>query len=319
MSKTWEELSRIALLGTERAAPDEALMQYLQSLGVDLDQGLSKILLEGSAYIHQMNKAGFPLMDFDGEIEPVVDEGSTICNARSAQHLQAILRKDYEDVLEEFIIHLKAAKKEIPPESLPDLLDKAKNNRTFWHKIEPIIGKRGHWLIGLNRSWKNLGQATKITESTTQPPKSNKDWQLLIESEWQASDAKALEQLIPLLPSAPLNVMLHSGNIDLATANSLVGRLLLYSKANWEDAISVQFINKLKTVIVSQNSFAQGTAFYKKVLKNAGLRVAPHLVDELKKGWEVHNDQWQFWEKDIERFFKTLLFRQKMIQALHAD
>lgn len=315
MSKIWKELSRIALLGTERAAPDEALMQHLQSLGIDLDQGLSKIMLEGSAYIHQMNKAGFPLMDFEGAIERVTDEDSTICSARSAQHLQAILRKDYEDVLDEFIIHLKAAKKEIPPESLPDLLDKAKNNRAFWHKIEPIIGARGHWLISLNRNWKNLGQATESVKTATPIPQSDKEWLLLIENEWKASDAKALEKLIPLMPAKPLNVMLRL-EMDLLASNSLAGWLLMHSKAAWDDAIAKQFISKLKSFIVVSNGYAQGTTFYKKVLKNAGLRIEPYLVDELKKGWEVHNNQWQFWEKDVERFFKTLLFRQKMIRAL---
>lgn len=150
----WQELVKIALLGTERSSLSEEAKELLDTYGLNVKAELPKLILEGAALFSQMNKAGFKLKNFEGTMPAAVkNDGGEICSPRTARHLRLILKGTFEPALPEFIFHLNKNKKQLPPDSLPDLLDQCQKDKELWEKMAPAIGERGHWLLAQNPDW----------------------------------------------------------------------------------------------------------------------------------------------------------------------
>lgn len=154
---TWKELSKVALLGTERSHLSDEVKVRLKNQGIHMDAEETQILLESAAFFSQINKAAFLFPTFQKKNIVVVDEDhEQIASPKSTHHLNLILKGDYEKALPEFIEHLDKNNKQLSPKNLPDLLNKCLESVDFWQKIKPAIGKRGWWLLAQNPVWQSL-------------------------------------------------------------------------------------------------------------------------------------------------------------------
>lgn len=150
----WEELVKTALLGTERSTLSKQTLQTLAANGIDIDEEPAKVILQAAAFYGQQRKVGFVLPTYSGELPaPIKNTNVQICSYKSSRHLALILKGDYELALPEFIHHLTINKKQLPPESLPKLLNDYKKQAEFRDKLLPVLGERGSWLIQQNPGW----------------------------------------------------------------------------------------------------------------------------------------------------------------------
>lgn len=155
----WQEIVKVALLGTERSQLSIATLQYLETLGVDIDEEETTVLLQAAALFHQQQKVALPFSEFTGDLpEPITDTSLQVCSIHSSHHLQLILNQSFPDVLNEFIVHLNENKKELPPELLPDLLTASLKDDFLFQQLKPALGQRGKWLINSNPNWQKLAE-----------------------------------------------------------------------------------------------------------------------------------------------------------------
>lgn len=153
----WSELVRLALLGGERGNLSPELRKNLESYGIRTDDSFPAVLLESTALLNQVRKAAFKLESFKGEIPQSLEETEVnACSPLSTAHLYAILDGRYAPALSEFLLHLKENKKSIPEETLPDLLNASLKDSSLWEQLEPVLGKKGEWLLNQWPDWQPL-------------------------------------------------------------------------------------------------------------------------------------------------------------------
>jgi len=153
----WKDLVRIALMGTNRSSLPPELVQQLQSYGLSENSTPAQAMLEAAAKVGMMRKAGFKPSTWQGKLpEGSNQEIGRACSSNSSRYLQAILSGQYGDALEEFLEHAMDNRKILPPETLPDILDKCRTNPSLLYTLLPVIGERGYWLANLNEDWNYL-------------------------------------------------------------------------------------------------------------------------------------------------------------------
>lgn len=188
----WNELIRTAFLGTERSPLASELKFALRERGFDLDDPPEVLLLEGLAIFGQYRKVAQLVQPFEGTIMQSPATQGEACSAKSAKHLEFILKGDYGPALDEFIHYLKQSKKSVPPEALPELLEKAVRSEDFWQKIQPILGPRGQWLMQQHPDWKEL--AIPFTEEAWEVGTRQQRCRMLLDLR-QQSPQRAIEVL----------------------------------------------------------------------------------------------------------------------------
>jgi len=153
----WNDLVKLALLGTDRSTLSPAMKAELQGYGIDTDKEITEVVLESAALYAPLQKAGFQPKKWE---EPVLTksplETLATCSQKSAAHLSLILMGRYPYALTEFVQTMANYQKCLPFEFLPTLLDKCVKDEFLWQKIAPTIGHRGNWLINLNPAWQKL-------------------------------------------------------------------------------------------------------------------------------------------------------------------
>jgi len=153
----WNELVKLALLGTDRSTLSPAMKAELQGYGIDTEKEITEVVLESAALYAPLQKAGFQPKQWEGEILNVSpEEELASCSIKSAMHLGLILEGRYPFALTEFVERMADYNKCLPFELLPELLDKCVKEAELWQNLKPIIGNRGNWLIQLNPAWQKL-------------------------------------------------------------------------------------------------------------------------------------------------------------------
>ena len=85
---SWQELTKIALLGTENTTFSNETLQALQALGIDVSKEAPLVLAEGAALYAQLKKAGFRLEAFTGELPKASEiSGSKVCELLKTPYL----------------------------------------------------------------------------------------------------------------------------------------------------------------------------------------------------------------------------------------
>ena len=150
----WSELSRIALLGTDRGALSPEAKARLAAHGLDPARDTPRLVLEGAALWHSLRRAASVLPVMERPVPPpqTFGEGKAV-SARSARHLDRILGGDYRSVLPEFVRHLTQQQRHLPAEQLPGLFDACLQDAALWKMLAPAVGPRGRWLLSLNPDW----------------------------------------------------------------------------------------------------------------------------------------------------------------------
>jgi len=153
----WDELVKLALLGTDRSSLSPAMKAELEGYGIDTAKEITEVVLESAALYAPLQKAGYEPKIWEKSLLPKsLEETLANCSQQSANQLSLILMGRYPYALTEFVQIMTNYQKCLPFEFLPDLLDKCIKDEFLWQQIQPIIGHRGNWLIALNPAWQQL-------------------------------------------------------------------------------------------------------------------------------------------------------------------
>lgn len=157
--EVWNELLRVALLGTERQGPtlppsDNALGQVLSKLKAEDREGT---LLSAAAAISLYRGAGRLAAKRAAPAAPAPAEKLPRISARSAQHLAAMLEGQHDAVLNEWLAAAGAARRRVPEEKLPALLELGAKADALRDGIANVLGQRGTWLAAQNPAWSFVG------------------------------------------------------------------------------------------------------------------------------------------------------------------
>lgn len=154
----WQELVKIALMGTERAQLSDEVKEALAPKGVLPGNDEARMVLEGAAYFAMMHKSGAEPPLWAGSIPPPApaELPENSCSPEAVQCLHRILDDTYPLALDEFIHLLKVNDKHLPSELLPDLLDQSRQSPELWEKLRGCLGDKGRWLLQQNPDWQFL-------------------------------------------------------------------------------------------------------------------------------------------------------------------
>lgn len=153
----WQELSTLALLGTDRSSIADNLVEAFKLYNIDTSATPSRQVLEAAATFGVMKRAGYALETLENvSSKPPVENIVNWCSVLSSKHLKVILEKNQKDVLQEFLLHASEQQKVIAPEFLPELLDLCLRSEGLWDVMQSVIGERGIWLANQNPVWQYL-------------------------------------------------------------------------------------------------------------------------------------------------------------------
>ncbi|MCB9293954.1 MAG: hypothetical protein H6559_12675 [Lewinellaceae bacterium] len=155
----WEELIKIALIGTERGKLPAEVEQALARIGIDTDADPARVVLEAAALYHQLRRAGFPLTPFEGERPPMPDEAEekrAAPSGTSARHLGLILEGPYRPALAEYLRLLRQYQKRIPAEHQPALFYRCLQSPALWKAVQGNLDEPERWLLRQNPDWAPL-------------------------------------------------------------------------------------------------------------------------------------------------------------------
>lgn len=157
-----EDLYKTALLGTNRMTPSVSTLEKLREMGIETDDA-TEAVLTGIGLLTSARKAGYPLLNFQGEIPPICPmETNSYMTPKAAQYVKDVLDKKVPiyAYLQTPFFNLVADcvaqnNKIVPVELVPALLEKA-----GYLNVKPLIGERGLWLAQQNSDWKKWIERT---------------------------------------------------------------------------------------------------------------------------------------------------------------
>ncbi len=154
----WQELIKVALMGTERAQISTTTKAELQRLGIDPELPAPRLVLEGAAYLATMHKSGIQAPEWTRALPTPAPQGvlDSDCSPKAIRLLQQILDDTFPKALEEFVQLLHQNNRQLPAEMLPELFDQSRQNPELWAKLKDCIGARGQWLLQQNPDWQSL-------------------------------------------------------------------------------------------------------------------------------------------------------------------
>ncbi len=157
MTAVWKELTQTLLFGVSRKPLSPPLKEALAAEGLDVSNPDQQLLLDGLTAFYLYRKAAMEVPVLKTHLpEPPDLQAEQLCSARSARHLEQIMDGKFEAALEEFLHYLRQAQKSLPPEVLPELLEKALQKPEIWEKMAAAIGPRGVWLASQHPDWQTL-------------------------------------------------------------------------------------------------------------------------------------------------------------------
>ncbi|MCB0639489.1 MAG: hypothetical protein KDC54_22840 [Lewinella sp.] len=162
---SWEELIRLALLGTDRAPlPIEWLAEEADATGPP------SRLLEAAYTQHLLRRGARPWAKLEGKLPATAPpEPGKACTWRAAQMLLRMLEGHHAAALPEFIRLLGQHQRVLPPAALPALLDQCVADHSHWAIVAPALGQRGHWLARQHPAWRELLPPDMASDWRTAP------------------------------------------------------------------------------------------------------------------------------------------------------
>jgi hypothetical protein len=162
-SPTMSRALKTFIVGTERSPLPES---EALALGLSPSPDPARTLLESLAAENLARKAGFRLNEFSisqfprptdmaGRAIPPED-ARPFCSDAAAKDLSLMLSGRYAAALPEFLDLLAQKNLRLPPEYLPELLEKAERDPALAELLRPALGARGEWLARQNPRWNAL-------------------------------------------------------------------------------------------------------------------------------------------------------------------
>jgi hypothetical protein len=193
--QTWDDILATAVVGTDQrefkpAAGENELGRFLAQLSDTDREGL---LLSAASVVALYRAAGVePPVDSQPLPDAVDKEDAERASARSGQHLAFMLAGEFREVLPEWLVAMKKARKRVPEEHLPALLDYGQLETSLRGMIVAVLGKRGEWLAAQNPDWT---YATRRDEKEVWETASREERLLLLATLRSADSSKARELL----------------------------------------------------------------------------------------------------------------------------
>lgn len=166
----WGELTKTALLGTERApfAPvstnSEADPLLLQIDSAKREQAV----LSAAVVLSTYRRSGATPAKATGKTpDPASEETLPRCSPAATSLLKRTLQSQFSLLLPEFLEEIARAKRRLPEELLPTVLEAAKKDSAIRPHLAGVIGNRGLWLASLNPEWSFIGAAASTDDWET--------------------------------------------------------------------------------------------------------------------------------------------------------
>jgi len=151
----WGQILRTAITGTERTPLPASVSD---TLGIPVAEEPSQAVLESLTHVSLLRKAGlkFEVRNLKFEAQPTLEPPTSNFELPTSNFLPLILNGRYAPLLDEWLALLTQHRLELPPEYLPELLDRSVRDPDFWEKLRPAVGARGEWLANQNPAWQHL-------------------------------------------------------------------------------------------------------------------------------------------------------------------
>ncbi len=168
-----EDLFKTALLGSDRMTPSVSTLEKLREMGIKTDDA-TEAVLTGVGMLSLARKAGYPILDFEGELPTLcLIETKIYMSARATKYIQDVLDKKipiyaylYAPFFQLIAECAELNNKIVPIGLLPTLL-----NGSEQLGLEQLIGERGKWLAAQNPKWASVlseqKKPTKLSASET--------------------------------------------------------------------------------------------------------------------------------------------------------
>jgi hypothetical protein len=204
MTHPWPELSKTALLGTERQGepprPSGALAPVFARIYDGNGADRERALLDALAVTALYQRCGSaPPKTPTPAAEPCAPEARSAVNNSAARHLALILGGNtLGPLLPEWLTAVDAAGKRVSERLVPVVLDAGVKKKELREAIQRAVGQRGAWLARFNKDWAYIEQAEQTSEEQLA-----RTWEegeiearARVLREWRARDATQTRALI---------------------------------------------------------------------------------------------------------------------------
>ncbi|HVK57790.1 MAG TPA: DUF5691 domain-containing protein, partial [Candidatus Kapabacteria bacterium] len=173
MTANFDALIQIALLGTERQPPPEAIssatpLAQLQQQSILPNREQTLLSLAALASIHERIGSLPPSEGRDAPPSAPL-ESSSRASDHAGAFLQRLLKGDFSsvatDLISEWLKIAAATNQLVPPQLLPLLLEAGSEKPELRAFFGVTVGERGQWLAKQNPDWNYLHGSTALDES----------------------------------------------------------------------------------------------------------------------------------------------------------
>lgn len=306
MTHPWPDLSRIALLGTDRQGEPPRAGGALEPVFARIYGGdaadRERALLDALAVTALYRRCGNqPMKATAPAAELCAPETRPAVGARAGRHLAVILDGDaFAALLGEWLAVVDAAGKRVPARLVPAVLDAGIKKKDLREAIARAAGERGAWLARFNKDWAYTAQAERIGEDQLMRTWEEGDIEARVRvlREWRTRDAARARTLIeqvwkdePAKHRALFVDTLHVG-LDPADEPFLEAALDDKSKDVRQAAAALlsllpdsAFARRLRERVDAALTFSEKKGLLGKLSGKAGT-LEVELADDWPKAWE---------------------------------
>jgi hypothetical protein len=162
----WKDLVTMALLGTERGSPSVPRGPLDESIALPEALSREEQFLSRAGALALWRRAGWSPTLATGDDSTALDETLPLMSRTCAAHLRAMLGGRCALVLPEWLSEVGRRKCRIPPEFIPAILDRAKQDRSLRSLALVAGGERASWLAAQNPGWSFAAVQTPDTWET---------------------------------------------------------------------------------------------------------------------------------------------------------
>lgn len=289
----WKEITKVALIGTERGQLSPIVKVELEKYGIDTSAEPAEIVLKASALLSKMKRAGFqPTKNTNQLPLQAPPETKPLCSPKSVQHLHTVLGSSYKEALSEFLNTLESVGKRLPEEVLPDILEIGKKSPQEWDLLRQIIGERGEWLVRQNPEWQYILFDTNLEHWET----GTKQERLALLRHWRKIDPI---QALTLLKSTWkvesisdkvdfLNIL----SINLSEDDEAFLEQSLDAKRKEERQVAVKLLSKIKNSELINRMFNRVQEHISLQNNTIKITLPDQVTQEMQRDGINMNSQW---------------------------